>query len=49
MLYTTAATLGLLWLLGLTVAYTAGGLIHVLLAIAAVLVLLRVIGGQRAF
>lgn len=36
-----------LWLLGLVSAYTMGGLIHVLLVIAIVVVLLRVIQGRR--
>ena len=36
-----------LWLLGLVSAYTMGGLIHVLLVIAIIVVLLRVIQGRR--
>lgn len=36
-----------LWLLGLVTSYTMGGLIHILLVIAIVVVLLRVIQGRR--
>ena len=48
MLYTIAVVLVILWLLGLVSAYTMGGLIHVLLVIAIVVVLLRVISGRSA-
>jgi hypothetical protein len=48
MLYTIAIVLILLWALGLVTSFTAGGLIHVLLVIAIVVVLLRVISGRRA-
>ena len=47
MLYTIAVVLIILWLLGLGSSYTMGGLIHVLLVIAIVVVLLRVISGRR--
>jgi hypothetical protein len=47
MLYTIAIVLVLLWALGLVTSVTAGGLIHVLLVIAIVVVLLRVISGRR--
>ena len=47
MLYTIAVVLLVLWLLGLVSSYTVGGLIHVLLVIAIVVVLLRVIGGRN--
>jgi hypothetical protein len=48
MLYTIAIVLVLLWALGLVTSVTAGGLIHVLLVVAIVVVLLRVISGRRA-
>jgi len=48
MLYTIAVVLIVLWLLGLVTSYTMGGLIHVLLVIAIVVVLLNVISGRRA-
>ena len=47
MLYTVVVILIVLWLLGLVTSYTMGGLIHVLLVIAIIVVLLRVISGRR--
>lgn len=47
MLYTVAVVMIVLWLLGFLTANTFGGLIHILLAIALVVVLLRVIEGRR--
>jgi hypothetical protein len=47
MLYTIAVVLLALWLLGMVSAYTMGGLIHVLLVIAVIVVLMRVIQGRR--
>ena len=46
-MFTVAVILVLLWALGLLTSYTLGGLIHVLLAVALVVVLVRVIRGQR--
>ena len=46
MLYTIAVILVVLWLLGLVSSFTMGGLVHVLLVIAIVVVLLRVISGR---
>lgn len=48
MLYTIAVVLVILWLLGLVTSYTMGGLIHVLLVIAIVVILLRLISGRSA-
>ena len=47
MLYTIAAILIVLWLLGLVTGYTMGAFIHVLLVIAVIMVLLRLISGRR--
>ena len=47
MLYTIAVVLVILWLLGLVTSTTMGGLVHVLLVIAIVVVLLRVISGRK--
>ena len=47
MLETIAVVLVLLWLLGFATSYTLGGLIHILLVIAVVVILLRVIQGRR--
>ena len=46
MLYTLAVVLIVLWVLGLVSSYTMGGLIHILLVIAIIVVLLRVIRGR---
>ena len=47
MLYTLAVILIVLWLLGLATSYTMGGVIHVLLVIAIVMVLVSFISGRR--
>lgn len=47
MLWTIALVLLGLWLLGFVGGYAAGGLIHVLLVIAVVVVLVKVIQGRR--
>lgn len=47
MLYTIAMVLLILWLLGLVTGATMGGLIHILLVIAVVMVLLRIISGRK--
>ena len=47
MLETIIVLLLILWVLGLVSSYTMGGLIHILLVVAIVMVLLRVIGGRR--
>jgi hypothetical protein len=47
MLETVAVILLVLWGLGLVSSYSMGGLIHILLVVAIVLVLVRVIQGRR--
>ena len=47
MLWTIALILLVLWLLGAFVFPVAGGLIHILLVIAIVVVLFRLITGRR--
>jgi hypothetical protein len=47
MLYTLALVLIILWLLGVVTSFTAGGLIHILLVVAIIVILLRVISGRR--
>jgi len=47
MLETIVVVLLILWLLGLVSSYTMGGLIHILLVVAIVVILLRVIRGRR--
>lgn len=48
MLYTLAVILIILWLLGMATSVVAGGLIHILLVVALVIVLVRVISGRKA-
>jgi hypothetical protein len=43
---TLVVVLLVLWLLGLVTSYTMGGLIHVLLVVAVIVVLLRVFQGR---
>jgi hypothetical protein len=47
MLYTIAVILLILWLLGIVTSYTMGGVIHILLVIALVMVLANFISGRR--
>ena len=48
MLWTIAVILIVLWVLGLVSSYTMGGLIHILLVIAVIVVLVNIIQGRRA-
>ena len=48
MLETIVIVLLALWVLGFVSSYTMGGLIHLLLVVAVVVVLIRVIQGRRA-
>jgi len=48
MLETIAVILIILWLAGLVSSYTMGGLVHVLLVIAVVVILMRVLQGRKA-
>lgn len=47
MLEAIALVLLVLWAVGLVSSYTMGGLIHILLVVAIVVVLLRIIQGRR--
>lgn len=47
MLWTIILILIVLWLLGMVTSYTMGGLIHILLVIAIIVVLVRVIQGRK--
>ncbi len=47
MLYTIAVVLLILWLLGLVTSFTAGGLLHILLVVAVVMVIFQVISGRK--
>jgi hypothetical protein len=48
MLYTIAIILVILWALGLVTSYTMGGLIHVLLLIALVVIVVNFFSGRRS-
>jgi len=48
MLWTIAVILIILWLLGLVSSYTMGGLIHILLVIAIIVIIFGFIGGRRS-
>ncbi|MFH0739895.1 MAG: lmo0937 family membrane protein [bacterium] len=47
MLTAIAIILVILWILGLVTAHTIGGFIHILLVIAIIMVLIRLIRGQK--
>ena len=47
MLYTLAVILIILWALGFLAFHVGGGLIHLLLVIAIIVVLVRIIQGRR--
>ena len=49
MLETIVVLLVLLWLLGYIALPNVGGLIHILLVVAIVVVIIRVLQGRRAF
>ena len=48
MIYTIAVILLILWVLGLVSSFTLGGLIHVLLVVALVIVLVNFITGRKS-
>jgi hypothetical protein len=46
MLWTIAIILLVLWLLGLVTSYTMGGLIHILLVVAIIVIVIQLIKGR---
>ena len=46
MLYTIALVLLILWVLGLVTSFTAGGLLHILLVVAVIVVIYQLITGR---
>jgi hypothetical protein len=48
MLWTIAVILLVLWALGMITSYSAGGLIHLLLVIAVIVVVFQFLGGRRS-
>lgn len=47
MIYTIAVVLVILWLLGMVSSYTMGGLIHILLVIALIVIVVNFLSGRR--
>jgi len=47
MLMTIAIILLVLWALGLVSSYTVGGLIHILLVVAIIIIVVRLVQGRR--
>jgi hypothetical protein len=48
MLWTIAVILLVLWALGMISSYSAGGLVHLLLVVAVILVVFQFLGGRRS-
>jgi len=48
MLWTICVILFVLWALGMVTSYTLGGLLHILLVLALVVVVINLIQGRRA-
>jgi hypothetical protein len=48
MLWTIAVILLVLWALGMVSSYTAGGLVHLLLEVAVIVVVFQFLGGRRS-
>ena len=47
MLWTIAVILFVLWALGMLTSYTVGGLVHVLLVLAVVVIVVNLLRGRR--
>ena len=47
MLWTILVILFVLWLLGMVSSYTMGGLIHILLVVAVVILIIQLVSGRR--
>jgi hypothetical protein len=48
MLYTIAVILIVLWVIGFATSYTLGGVIHILLVIAVIMIIFQLVSGRRA-
>jgi hypothetical protein len=48
MLYTVVLVLLVLWVLGLVTSFTAGGLLHLLLVVAVVVLVYQLITGRKS-
>jgi uncharacterized membrane protein YtjA (UPF0391 family) len=47
MLWTILVILLVLWLLGVVTAHTMGGLVHLLLVVAVIILVVRLVSGRR--
>jgi uncharacterized membrane protein YtjA (UPF0391 family) len=47
MLWTILVILLVLWLLGMVTSYTMGGLIHILLVVAVIILVVQLVSGRR--
>ena len=47
MLGTILVILLVLWLLGIVTSHTMGGLVHLLLVVAAIIIIVRLVSGRR--
>lgn len=47
MLWTLLVVLLVLWLLGMVTSYTMGGLIHILLVVAVIILIVRLFTGRK--
>jgi len=48
MLWTILVVFLVLWLLGVVTSYTMGGLIHILLVVAVIVLIVRLVSGRRS-
>lgn len=48
MLWTLAVILLVLWVLGMVSSYTVGGLVHLLLVIAVIVIVVQFVSGRRS-
>jgi hypothetical protein len=48
MLWTIFIVLLILWALGMVTSYTMGGLIHILLVLAVIVLVIRLVSGRRS-
>ncbi|MEQ1934070.1 MAG: lmo0937 family membrane protein [Fimbriimonadaceae bacterium] len=47
-MWTIVVILAIMWLLGMLTSYTVGGLLHILLIVAVVMVILNLVRGRRS-
>jgi hypothetical protein len=47
MLWTICVILFVMWALGMVTSYTMGGVLHILLVLAVIVVLINLLGGRR--